>query len=174
VVVALIGGGARSGKSRFAREYAEARFSRLALVATAQPLDVEMQLRIARHRAERGPRWTTIEEPLDLVAAMGGQAGCFDVFLIDCLTLWLSNILLTPGREPAGEILRLVEGLAAGPPSILVANEVGCGIVPENELARLFRDLSGMLNRRVAEVAREVYWMAFGLPVRIKGGPVST
>jgi len=165
MVVALIGGGARSGKSRFAQEYAERRFERPALVATAQALDEEMAARIARHRSERSPRWGTIEEPLEIVAAMQREFGRFDGFVVDCLTLWLNNIL-PDGAE--NEVASLVDGLTAGPPVVLVTNEVGCGIVPDNELARRFRDLAGILNRRCAEAAQEVYWMAFGIPLRVR------
>jgi adenosylcobinamide kinase / adenosylcobinamide-phosphate guanylyltransferase len=163
VVVALVGGGARSGKSRFAQEYAERRFERPALVATAQALDEEMAQRIARHRSERSGRWGTIEEPVEIVAAMAREADRYDGFVVDCLTLWLSNVM-----PPEDGIERLVQGLAGGPPVVLVTNEVGCGIVPDNELARRFRDLAGILNRRCAAVAQEVYWMAFGIPVRVK------
>lgn len=166
MVVALVGGGARSGKSRFARELAEARFERPALVATAQALDAEMTERIARHRSDRGPRWGTIEEPLEIAAAMRRESGRYDGFVVDCLTLWLSNALAAGGSEP--QVERLVEGLQAGPAVVLVTNEVGCGLVPENELGRRFRDLAGILNQRCAAAAQEVYWMAFGLPVRVK------
>jgi adenosylcobinamide kinase/adenosylcobinamide-phosphate guanylyltransferase len=168
VVVAFIGGGARSGKSRFAVEYAEWRWQRPALVATAQALDAEMAERIARHRAARGQQWTTIEEPVEIVEAIRREAARCDGFVVDCLTLWLSNVLHAGRAEP--EIERLVEGLAAdgGPPVVLVTNEVGCGIVPDNELARRFRDLAGTLNARCAALAQEVYWMAFGFPLRVR------
>jgi adenosylcobinamide kinase/adenosylcobinamide-phosphate guanylyltransferase len=168
VVVALIGGGARSGKSRFAMEYAERRFERPALVATAEALDEEMAERIARHQAERDPHWNTIEEPIDIVSAIGQHAHRFDGFVVDCLTLWLSNVLLAdaPGAEQAME--SLVAGLQAAPEVVLVTNEVGCGIVPENALARRFRDLAGTLNRRFAAVAGDVYWMAFGIPLKVR------
>jgi len=168
VVVALIGGGARSGKSRFALRYAEQRFERLALVATAQALDEEMSGRIARHRSERPGRWSTIEEPVHIVEAMRREAARFDVFVVDCLTLWLSNLLLAGDECPERQIDALVQELSAAPPCVLVTNEVGCGIVPENALARRFRDLAGILNSRAAEVSREVHWMVFGIPFAIK------
>jgi adenosylcobinamide kinase / adenosylcobinamide-phosphate guanylyltransferase len=168
MVVALLGGGARSGKSRFAIEYAEQRFERPALVATAQALDEEMAQRIARHRAERRPHWTTLEEPLDIAGVLHREAHRFDGFVVDCLTLWLSNVLLADASRIETEIDRLVAGLAAGPPTVLVTNEVGCGIVPKNALARRFRDLAGILNHRLAAIAGEVYWMAFGLPLKIR------
>jgi adenosylcobinamide kinase/adenosylcobinamide-phosphate guanylyltransferase len=167
VVVALVGGGSRSGKSRFALEYAERRFARPAFVATAQAFDEEMRARIAKHQAERGPRWTTIEEPLSIGRVLRENAGRFDGFLVDCLTLWLSNVLMTD-EDPEAACERTLAELAAGPPCVLVTNEVGCGIVPENALARRFRDLAGGLNQRAAAAAEEVYWMAFGIPVTIK------
>ncbi len=172
MVVALIGGGSRSGKSRFALDYAERRFTRPAFVATAQALDGEMRARIAKHQAERGARWSTIEEPLAIGAVMRENAGRFDGFVVDCLTLWLSNVLLAEPEVPAaacdsaGE--RMLDELVSGPPCVLVTNEVGCGVVPENALARRFRDLAGTLNQRTAAVAEEVYWMAFGIPMTVK------
>ena len=169
--VILIGGGARSGKSRFAVEYAENRFRRLAFVATAKAGDEEMTVRIRQHQVERGDRWTTVEEPLDIVQRMGREAPRFDVFVVDCLTLWLSNVLLRPGREPGEEVKRLIDhlGRADSPNTILVTNEVGCGIVPENELARRYRDLVGEANQAVGKLADEIYWMVFGVPVPVKG-----
>src|SRR6185503_8414295 len=116
-VLAVIGGGTRSGKSRFAQEYAERRFERPALVATAQALDEEMAQRIARHQAERSTRWVAIEEPVEIVAAMAREADRYDGFVVDCLTLWLSNVL--PDED---EVERLVAGLAGGPPVVLVTN----------------------------------------------------
>ena len=168
--IVLVGGGARSGKSRFALELAEQRFRRRAFVATAQPLDSEMDGRIRQHQQDRGPGWTTIEAPLDLVGALSRQGGGFDVLVVDCLTIWLSNVLLDPERNAEEEIDSLVQCLSdCGTLSVvLVTNEVGSGIVPDNELAREFRDLAGVLNQRVAQTADEVYWMAFGIPVAVK------
>jgi adenosylcobinamide kinase / adenosylcobinamide-phosphate guanylyltransferase len=178
MVVALVGGGARSGKSRFALELAEARFARPALIATAQAFDPEMTARIERHRAARSSRWHTIEEPFAIVEVMERERGRYDGFLIDCLTLWLTNVLLRDARTASREIEALIDvlgdnalksdSLENAPPVIFVTNEVGCGIVPENALAREFRDLAGTLNQRMASIAREVYWMAFGIPMRIK------
>lgn len=166
--VVLIGGGARSGKSRFALDYAEKRFERPAFVATAQALDEEMAERIRRHQAERGPRWKTIEEPLEIVPAMRREAAQTDVFVVDCLTLWLSN-LLAAGRDPEAETADLLGYLREDgrPAAVLITNEVGCGIVPENALARRFRDLAGGLNQAVARVSSEVYWMVFSMPVAL-------
>ena len=177
--VILIGGGARSGKSRFAIEYAEKRFRRLGFVATATAGDQEMRSRIARHQSERGDRWTTVEEPLDIVPRMVEEATRFDVFVIDCLTLWLSNVLLHSARDVGEEVKRLIDHLERDdlPSTILVTNEVGCGIVPENDLARSYRDLVGGTNQAVGKLADEIYWMVFGVPVAVKGeaagaGPV--
>ena len=170
MAVVLIGGGARSGKSRFALEYAEARFTRRAFVATAQPLDSEMAERIRQHQQDRGTGWTAIEAPLDLVGALSRETGEFDVLVVDCLTMWLSNVLLDAERNAEEEIDSLIQCLSGcGTLSVvLVTNEVGSGIVPDNELARKFRDLAGVLNQRVARAADEVYWMAFGIPVAVK------
>ena len=169
--VTLIGGGARSGKSRFAIEYAENRFRRLAFVATAKAGDEEMKARIGRHQSERGHRWTTLEEPLSIVEAMVREAPRFDVFVVDCLTLWLSNVLLDPRLDPGAEVKRLIDhlGRADSSNTILVTNEVGCGIVPENDLARRYRDLVGGANQAVGKLAAEIYWMVFGVPVPVKG-----
>ena len=169
--VILIGGGARSGKSRFAIAYAEKRFQRLAFVATATAGDEEMTVRIGRHQSERGDRWTTVEEPLDIVQRMVMEAPLFDVLVVDCLTLWLSNVLLHPGRDPAAQVKRLIDHLERDdlPSTILVTNEVGCGIVPENDLARRYRDLVGGANQAVGKLADEIYWMVFGVPVQVKG-----
>jgi adenosylcobinamide kinase/adenosylcobinamide-phosphate guanylyltransferase len=167
--VVLIGGGARSGKSRFALEYA-ARFARRGFVATAQAFDEEMAERIRRHQAERGPEWTTLEEPLDLAGVIEREETKFDVLVVDCLTLWLSNVMGEPRKDPLDEIGRLKECLAAGREThiALITNEVGCGIVPDTELARRYRDLAGEMNQGIASVSSEVYWMVFGMPLTVK------
>ena len=169
----LIGGGARSGKSRFALEYAEQRYTRRAFLATAQALDDEMRARIARHRAERGNGWTTIEEPYDIASAIEANADEFDVIVVDCLTLWLSNIMLDPGRETDKEMADLAglleRDLAAD--VVAVTNEVGCGIVPDNPLSREYRDRAGEINQALARAAKEVFWMVFGIPVTVKPPP---
>ncbi len=164
--IALVGGGSRSGKSSYALELARQCGTRRGFLATAQPLDEEMSARIAQHRRDRGPDFLTFEEPLDLATVILAQAQHLDVLVIDCLTLWLSNVLLS-GQDPAFE--KFLETAAQSPiRCILVTNEVGCGIVPENALARRFRDLAGTLNRQAAERAVEVYWMVFGIPLRVK------
>ena len=169
----LIGGGARSGKSRFALEYAEQRYTRRAFLATAQALDEEMRARIARHRAERGNGWTTIEEPHDIAGAIEKNANKFDVIVVDCLTLWLSNIMLDPGRETDKEMANieafLQRDLAAD--VVVITNEVGCGIVPGNLLGREYRDRAGEINQALARAAKEVFWMVFGIPVTVKPPP---
>jgi adenosylcobinamide kinase / adenosylcobinamide-phosphate guanylyltransferase len=134
-------------------------------VATAEPFDEEMRERIAHHRARRGDGWVTVEAPLDLVAAIEGQKGAV---LIDCLTLWLSNLMLA-GKDVAFEEERLLASLENSPATIvLVSNEVGLGVVPDNRLARDFRDAQGRLNQRIAEIANQVVFMAAGLPMILK------
>ncbi|MEX2518463.1 MAG: bifunctional adenosylcobinamide kinase/adenosylcobinamide-phosphate guanylyltransferase [Paracoccaceae bacterium] len=161
--ITLILGGARSGKS--ARALALAAPPR-AYVATAQAGDAEMAARIALHKAERGADWDLMEEPLDLPGAIGAAAG--RTLVIDCLTLWLSN-LLEAGREPQAETQALVAALrAAEAPVILVSNEIGLGLVPMEPLSRRFRDEQGRLNQRVAAAADRVEFIAAGLPLRLK------
>ena len=170
--VTFILGGARSGKSAHAQnltEQAAARADRPpVMIATAQALDEEMRARIAAHRAERGARWLTIEAPLDLAEAVRGlQAG--DSAVIDCLTLWLSN-LMHAQRPIAAAVDELVAALAqSGADIAVVSNEVGMGIVPDNALARVFRDEAGRLNRRMAAEADRVVVMFAGLSLAMKG-----
>ncbi len=170
MAVVLIGGGARSGKSRFALDYVRRRHSSGVFIATAEARDQEMRERIEHHRAERDAFWTTVEEPLDLAHVIELQQALNQPVAIDCLTLWLSNVLLDPARDEQAEMARLQQAIAGwkGPDLVLIANEVGCGIVPDNALARRFRDLAGSLNQRVAEAADEVYWMVFGTPLQVK------
>ena len=164
--IALVLGGARSGKSRYAETLVEAAGSGVYL-ATAAALDAEMAERIRRHRERRGKSWTTLEEPLDIAHALTAVAAARPV-LVDCLTLWLSN-LIAAGRDVERETDVLIDALAyRDAPVIVVANEVGLGIVPENALARLFRDHAGRLNQRVAARADRVVFMAAGLPLLLK------
>ncbi|MCT2401419.1 bifunctional adenosylcobinamide kinase/adenosylcobinamide-phosphate guanylyltransferase [Novosphingobium mangrovi (ex Huang et al. 2023)] len=166
--VLFVIGGARSGKSRHAQTRIEALPGRLAFIATGQAFDTEMEARIARHRADRGPRWKTVEAPIDLPAAIDGAARHADALLVDCLTLWLSNLMLANHDVETG-IEKLCGALKVCPvPVTLVANEVGMGIVPENALARRFRDEAGRLNQRIAAVADEVVLVAAGLPLSMK------
>jgi len=164
----LVLGGARSGKSRYAESLIAARGARLYL-ATAEPGDAEMAARIAAHRARRGTGWTTVEAPLALVDALARHARADRPILVDCLTLWLSNLMLA-GRDLEAEGRALVAALAglAGP-VVLVANEVGYGIVPDNALARRFRDAAGQLNQAVAAACQRVVLVAAGLPLVLKG-----
>lgn len=164
----LVLGGARSGKSRTAQQLAEASPLKRLHIATAQPLDEEMRERIARHRAERDSSWETQEAGLDLADDIRAQAGPEKVVLVDCLTLWLSNILLAE-RDPHREGERLAEAVkeTAGP-LILVSNEVGHGIVPSTSLGRIFRDEQGRLNQRMATVCDAVVWVAAGCPLLLK------
>jgi adenosylcobinamide kinase/adenosylcobinamide-phosphate guanylyltransferase len=165
----LVGGGARSGKSRHALHLARQCGARLAFIATAAPADDEMKDRIALHRNERGPEFTTLEEPLAVVSVIKAQAPHFDAVVVDCLTLWLSNAMHATPDIIEQEGVHLVQAAASAPaPVILVTNEVGCGIVPENALARKFRDQAGKLNQQAAEAAAEVYWMVFGIPFKVK------
>lgn len=161
-------GGARSGKSRYAEARAEALGLRKLYIATAQAFDDEMHERIARHRTDRGPTWETIETPLALAEAITARSAADTVTLVDCLTLWTTNLILAD-RDIAAETQALIAALAgARGPVILVANEVGLGIVPDNRLARRFRDDAGTINQRVAQAADEVQFIAAGLNLRLK------
>jgi len=163
----LVLGGARSGKSRYAESLIAALPPPWVYVATAEAGDHEMAARIRAHRSRRGASWQTIEAPRDLPAAL---AACENMpVLIDCLTLWLSNLLLA-SADIDTEIGSLEKALAgAVTPIVLVANEVGSGIVPDHLLGRKFRDLQGLLNQRIAARADRVVLMVAGLPVAVKG-----
>lgn len=166
--VSLILGGARSGKS--ARALALAAPPRV-FIATAEALDEEMAERIRRHQAERGPGWRLAEAPLELAAAIRAEAGEGVTLVVDCLTLWLSN-LMHHGRDVEAETGGLIRALADVPGRIiLVSNEVGLGIAPANALGRAFRDAQGRLNQRLAQAADHVEFVAAGLPLTLKGAP---
>ncbi|MDK2760095.1 MAG: bifunctional adenosylcobinamide kinase/adenosylcobinamide-phosphate guanylyltransferase [Sphingopyxis sp.] len=161
-------GGARSGKSRYAQARAEAVAGRHIFIATAEAFDDEMRDRIARHRADRDARWRTIDAPRDLPAAIDGIDSQDAVILVDCLTLWVSNLLLGGADIPAATrdlcaAIARFDGLL-----ILVANEVGLGIVPDNVLARQFRDAAGQVNQAVAATVDEVVLITAGLPLSLK------
>ncbi len=165
----LVGGGSRSGKSSAALRMLKAAGQRVGFIATAQAWDDEMRERIAAHQAERGAGITTWEEPFDVAARIAEEDGAYDAILVDCLTLWLSNVMLAEDRDVGVECAALVDAAARSKTQvILVTNEVGCGIVPENALARRFRDAAGRLNQLAAERADEVHWMMFGIGMRIK------
>jgi adenosylcobinamide kinase/adenosylcobinamide-phosphate guanylyltransferase len=164
----IVLGGARSGKSRHAQARAEAMNGELVFVATAQAGDGEMAERIAIHQSDRGPRWRTIEEPLEIAALIDREAAPGRVLLVDCLTLWTSNLMFAERdiAQAAQELARAIRD--AGGPLIFVANEVGLGIVPDNALARRFRDAAGTVNQKVAEAADEAVLVIAGLPLRLK------
>ena len=159
-------GGARSGKSRLAQHTAEACGGALTYLATGEGRDTEMADRIARHRADRGPRWRTVECPLALPEAiMAVESGAI---LIDCLTLWLSNLMLAE-QDVAARTRDLLAAIAAMPhPIVIVTNEVGLGIVPDHPLGRAFRDEAGRLNQAVAAQADAAYFVAAGLVLRLQ------
>jgi adenosylcobinamide kinase/adenosylcobinamide-phosphate guanylyltransferase len=168
----LIIGGARSGKSAHAQALAEAearrRGGQAVMIATAEAFDDEMRERIARHQAERGLAWRTVETPLDPAEAIG-RLGPADCAVVDCLTLWLSNLMFAERDiEVATETLLQAAAISASE-IILVSNEVGMSIVPENALARRFRDEAGRMNRRAAERADQVTVMFAGIPLVLKG-----
>jgi adenosylcobinamide kinase / adenosylcobinamide-phosphate guanylyltransferase len=165
----LIGGGSRSGKSRFALEYASRYTLPLAFIATAETRDEEMRERVAAHRADRGPEFATFEEPLDPARVIVEAGSRYGAIVIDCLTLWLSNLMLSNVSDIPRRTAELLHASSVTPATVLlVTNEVGCGIVPENALARRFRDLAGAMNQQAASAAVETYWMVFGIPMRIK------
>ncbi|MBW2645765.1 MAG: bifunctional adenosylcobinamide kinase/adenosylcobinamide-phosphate guanylyltransferase [Deltaproteobacteria bacterium] len=169
--IVLIIGGCRSGKSRYALKQARG-FKRKVFVATCEVLDEEMKKRVEKHQEDRGPDWKTIEVPLalpDAIARCGAEA---DVILVDCLTLWISNMILKEKTEEyvmsrTDELLASIQKIDST--VILVSNEVGAGIVPENPLARMFRDVAGMVNQKVAACADKVVWMVAGIPAKVKG-----
>ena len=174
--IIFITGGARSGKSIFAEQRAREFGVPLGYLATAQTLDSEMDERVKRHRQRRGAEWTTIEEPIHLSQALARCDGHYQAILVDCLTLWLSNLLFK--YEDAAEQVeeRIHEDLQRlkstlqrmVTPVVLVSNEVGMGIVPDNTLARLFRDIAGTANQTMAGAADEVHAVISGIPLRLK------
>jgi len=170
--LALILGGARSGKSRYGLGLAARCPAPRLFVATCEPRDAEMEARIEAHQQERGSDWATREVPLDLAAALGDGKDRYGVILVDCLTMWVSNLLLQEGATQGGiqtACEDLLEALArTAVPIILVSNEVGWGIVPDNPLARKFRDQAGMLHQRLAQMADLVVLMVAGVPMLIK------
>ena len=164
--VTLVLGGARSGKSRFAESLAG---NKKYYVATAQAFDDEMKLRIAAHQKQRGTGWITHEAPFDLVAKLRDIDELENFILVDCLTLWLSNLLLAEA-DCAEMVFELIEHLKNAQANIvIVSNEVGLGIVPDNKLGRAFRDIQGIANQGVAAVADDVMFIAAGLPLVLKG-----
>jgi len=175
-MLTFIVGGARSGKTALAQSLCRAD-ARVVYIATLRAEDDEMRERIRRHRAARPAEWSTIEEPLSIAAAVRRASGEFDAIVLDCLTLWLSNFCWEHRGCDAEEIERralaeadeLARACGGARKAIVVSNEVGSGIVPENAVARQFRDLQGWVNQRVAAAADEVWQTVAGIPVRIKG-----
>jgi adenosylcobinamide kinase/adenosylcobinamide-phosphate guanylyltransferase len=172
--VALILGGARSGKSRYGLGLAASFPAPRLFVATCEARDAEMEARIEAHQRERGSDWTSLEVPLKLTDALSAAQGCYGVILVDCLTMWVSNLLLQEGAssgsiQTAGE--QLVTAVAqTATPTILISNEVGFGIVPDHPLGRQFRDQAGWLHQRLAQVADLVVLVVAGIPLLIKMG----
>lgn len=170
--VALVLGGARSGKSRYSVSLAAGFSPPRLFVATAEAKDPEMAARIEHHRKERGPEWESREAPLDLPEALLAAQGQYGVIVVDCLTMWLTNLMLQDGASEAGtgaachRLVEVLQGLTT--PAILVSNEVGWGVVPDNPLARQFRDGAGWLHQRVAGTADLVVLVVAGLPLLIK------
>ncbi len=162
----LVLGGARSGKSRYAESLIAALPPPWTYIATAEAGDAEMSERIAAHRARRGAQWQTVEAPRDLAGSIAARERA--PALVDCLTLWLSNLMLA-NADIEAEVVRLESALdAAAAPAVLVANEVGSGIVPETSLGRRFRDWQGILNQRIAARADRVVLVVAGLPLVLK------
>jgi adenosylcobinamide kinase/adenosylcobinamide-phosphate guanylyltransferase len=166
----LILGGARSGKTAFSEQLAIRSGSRPAYLATAEALDAEMRDRVASHRAGRAAHFTTIEEPLALPDALLKASARHDVILVDCLTLWITNLLMA-NEDVAKAVSELGATLVQLKTAkvILVSNEVGLGIVPDNAMARTFRDLAGSAHQRLAEICDDVYFIVAGLPMTLKG-----
>ncbi|MDZ7830147.1 MAG: bifunctional adenosylcobinamide kinase/adenosylcobinamide-phosphate guanylyltransferase [Desulfobacterales bacterium] len=171
--VTFVLGGCRSGKSSHALTLAQKRLgAENCFIATCVPYDDEMNDRVRRHQAERGENWRTVDAPLELPETIEKQGRTADVMVVDCLTLWMNNLIMEDLSDEA--VFEKVETLKRALdnvqcPVFVVSNEVGGGIVPENQLARRFRDLTGFANQRVAECANQVIWMVAGIPVRIKG-----
>lgn len=168
--IIFILGGSRSGKSTFALKEASVISGKKAFIATAECLDEEMRIRIEKHRQERSKDWATHEEPLYIAQLMEKIRGKYDVVLIDCLTLWLSNIMHAE-LDTEDEVKKLTLAISGNCPPLLyiVSNEVGLGIVPEYPMGREYRDKLGFLNQEIARIAGNVYFMVAGIPLIVKG-----
>ncbi len=168
----FITGGCRSGKSRYALDFANRHFSKKLFLATSEPLDEEMSRRIENHKKVRGPEWQTIEEPVEIVNKIKEHGGGGKIILIDCLTLWLYNLLMKWGDDSKilDETDKLINVIKQNPASfVLVSNEVGLGIVPADPLSRQYRDLLGAMNQRIAAGLDTVIFMVSGIPLFLKG-----
>jgi len=175
--ITFITGGARSGKSRYALSMAQGCRGTRAFVATAEPFDDEMRERIRKHRKERGDTFITVEEPLDLREAIESLPAEVEVAVVDCLTVWLGNLMHRRECEndEYPEVFRFLDLLGKPPCDlIVVSNEVGMSLIPGNAMARRFRDLCGWLNQQVAETADSVILMVSGIPITVKRGQVET
>ena len=168
--IALVLGGARSGKSSWALEYVENSYDSYIFLATAQVMDEEMANRVRLHKEARGPKWQLREEPLEIADILESSGCNVEAVLIDCMTIWLSNVLLKKGEEKVPVYQNaLLEALARTDQSIIiVSNEVGTGIVPEHPLGRQYRDMAGYLNQKLSAVADKVVMTVAGLPIFLK------
>ena len=170
--IILITGGCRSGKSRYALDYANRHFSTKIYLATCEALDEEMAQRIEHHKKMRGPEWQTVEEPIEIVDKIRQYQDKVEVILLDCITLWLSNLLIkwNDDLRVMEEVNQLIDTIKQSQTFfIMVSNEVGMGIVPAEPLSRRFRDLSGMANQKIAEMADTVIFTVSGIPIFLKG-----
>ncbi len=168
----FVTGGCRSGKSRYALDFANRHFSQKLFLATSEALDEEMAQRIENHKKVRGPEWQTIEEPVEIVNKIKEHGGYGKIVVIDCLTLWLYNLLMRWNDESRilDETDNLINIIKQNPASfILVSNEVGLGIVPADPLSRRYRDMLGAMNQRIAASLETVIFMVSGLPLFLKG-----
>lgn len=167
----MILGGARSGKSRYAIQLAENNFVHPLFLATAEPIDDEMKERIESHKKSRGSRWHCVEEPVKIADIIRNPPVKCDVILLDCVTVWLSNVLLKEGDDAVARRCRevLLALKEAKCPVLIVSNEVGMGIVPDTKLGRMFRDFAGRFNSELAIIADVVVFVLAGLPLELKG-----
>lgn len=168
----FITGGVRSGKSRFALDYANRHFSKKLYLATCEVLDEEIAQRVGNHKKMRGSEWKTVEEPIGIVDKINEYGDKVEVILLDCITLWLSNLLMRQNSDVKimDEVDRFIRTIKQNQTSfIIISNEVGMGIVPAESLGRRFRDLQGMANQKIAEVAETVIFMISGMPMFLKG-----
>jgi adenosylcobinamide kinase/adenosylcobinamide-phosphate guanylyltransferase len=174
--VTLVLGGARSGKSRYA-EQAASRFERVTFIATARPADSEMRNKIARHRGERPAAWKTVEAPLNLHETIRSESQKADVLLVDCLTLYVANVMSAKKSrksDQATHVEEVCDAICASKSSVIVvSNEVGSGIVPAYRSGRVYRDFLGQMNQRLAQVADKVVLMVAGLPIIVKDSTVA-
>ncbi len=169
--IIFISGGARSGKSTFAIQEAKKHKGKIAFIATCEPKDREMKKRIALHKISRPKNWTIFEEPIDIEPCIKSCSSGFKTIIVDCLTLWITNLIMNrmPSRlieERIKKLINAIDKIKAD--CIIVTNEVGLGIVPGNKLARDFRDIAGRINQIVAQKSKTVYFMVSGIPWRIK------